>query len=74
MVEHLNSQCPTCGQDVPDYPFKVGERVRHFQGYEGTVEKVGFAVHVRFDPEEKAGIGMYDAAWFKAWPTGLTKI
>lgn len=55
--------CETCGQTVPDYPFKVGDRVRHMSGDTGVVDRIGKCVEVQFDGFR----GTYDRVWFKAY-------
>lgn len=70
MDDKLFKHCHACGQELHDFPFTVGDKVRHMNGVEGVVDKIGSSVHVQF-PEYR---GQYDAGWFKTYPAGLTKI
>lgn len=62
-MEHPIKICPTCHQQVPDYPFRVGDKVRHDNGNVGTVDHVGASVDVQFDGYR----GSFDHGWFKAY-------
>ena len=67
-VDEPTKVCEACRQMIPDYPFKVGDKVRHMSGSEGIVDRVDKAVHVQFDGYR----GEFDHIWFSAYR--LTKI
>jgi len=70
MSYQIVKHCPTCGKAFFEFQFADGDRVRHMNGKEGVVDRVGDTVDVQFDGYR----GSYDREWFKAYPNGLTKI